>query len=78
MSRFKLIVLVVLTTILLVFVVQNATAYDVQFLVWKLPISGAALIFASAAVGFLGGVLVGGRISAGGKQIDHPNKPRDA
>ena len=77
MQRLKLIIMLGLTAVLVVFVVQNAAAYDVQFLFWNLSISGAALVFVSAAAGFLAGILVGGRISISGKRHNPAVKPHD-
>ncbi len=77
MSRLKLIMVLALTAVLVVFVVQNAAAYEVRFLIWNLSISGAALVFVSAAAGFLAGVLVGGRVSHPGTKHDAAAKPHD-
>lgn len=78
MSRFKLIIVLALTVLLVIFVVQNAAAYQVRFLVWNLSISGAALVFVSAAAGFLAGILLGGRISLPGKKTGDAPKPQDS
>lgn len=77
MSRLKLIIVLALTALLAVFVVQNAAAYEVRFLIWNLSISGAALVFVSAAAGFLAGVLVGGRMSHSGTKHDTAANPHD-
>jgi len=78
MSRLKLLIVLVLTAVLVVFVVQNAAAYEVRFLFWNLSISGAALVFVSAAAGFLAGVLVGGRVSHPGTKHNAEAKPRES
>lgn len=78
MSRLKLLIVLVLTAVLVVFVVQNAAAYEVRFLIWNLSISGAALVFVSAAAGFLAGVLVGGRVSHPGNKHNAEAKPRES
>ncbi|MGQ9605173.1 MAG: hypothetical protein ACUVTW_03165 [Thermogutta sp.] len=77
MSRFQLIIVLAITMLLVIFVVQNAAAYQVRFLIWNLSISGAALVFVSAAAGFLAGIFLGGRISIPNKKPDDAPKPRD-
>ncbi|NMC19368.1 MAG: hypothetical protein GYA33_03010 [Thermogutta sp.] len=78
MSRLKLIVVLAITAVLVVFVVQNAAAYEVRFLVWNLSISGAALVFVSAAAGFLAGLLFGGRVPLLGTKHNAAAKSHDS
>ncbi|OGA49297.1 MAG: hypothetical protein A3G25_16300 [Betaproteobacteria bacterium RIFCSPLOWO2_12_FULL_63_13] len=48
----RLILWVVLLAIAVIFVTQNAQAVEVRFLVWRLAVSQALLLFFVLAVGF--------------------------
>lgn len=49
----QLIAVFALALIVAIFIVQNAAAVDVSFLVWTLSMSRALLIIFSVAIGFL-------------------------
>lgn len=52
----KLILIFALVVLVLVFVLQNAGTMEVKFLLWKVTVSKALVVFISLAIGFLAGI----------------------
>ncbi len=44
--------------VLVVFIIQNITAYDVRFLFWKLSVPGAVLVLVAFLLGVMAALLV--------------------
>ena len=56
--HFYLILILTLTTLAVIFIVQNAAAVDVNFLFWTVSMSRSLLIIFTLAIGFLLGWLL--------------------
>ena len=52
------IIFVLLIAIVLVFVVQNTQVVEFRFLVWKMSLSRALMLFGTMAIGFVTGWLL--------------------
>jgi len=50
---FKLILILVITSLVVIFITQNVTAVDVTFLIWSISMSRALLIFFVLIIGFI-------------------------
>lgn len=50
-----LIVILILTSLVAIFIIQNVAAVEVSFLFWSLSLSRALLIFFTFLIGFLSG-----------------------
>lgn len=51
--NFRLIAILVLTTLAVVFIIQNVSAVEVSFLFWSISMSRALLIFFTLVIGFM-------------------------
>lgn len=60
-----------LLLLVVIFIVQNAVAVDIQFLFWKLSMSRSLMIFFVLAIGF-----VIGWITAGYSHKKHAHSPK--
>ncbi len=49
----KLILVIILTSLAVIFIIQNVAAVEISFLMWSISMSRALLIFFSLATGFI-------------------------
>lgn len=58
----KLTVGLVLLLLVVIFIVQNAVAVDINFLFWKISMSRSLMIFFVLAIGFVIGFITAGHL----------------
>jgi len=51
--NFKLAAILIISTLAVLFIVQNVAVVDVGFLYWKISMSSALLIFSTLTIGFM-------------------------
>ena len=51
--NFKLILIIILTSLVVTFITQNVTVVEVSFLFWSVSMSRALLIFLLLVIGFI-------------------------
>ncbi len=51
--NFKLILIIILTSFVVIFITQNVAVVEVSFLLWSISMSRALLIFFSLSIGFI-------------------------
>lgn len=59
----KLILILILSSLAVVFIAQNTAVVEIAFLFWRISMSSAILIFFTLMIGFLLGWIVHGHIS---------------
>jgi putative membrane protein len=51
--NFKLILIIILTSLVVIFITQNVAVVEVSFLLWSISMSRALLIFFLLVIGFI-------------------------
>jgi len=59
MDKIKLVVILVLAGLALIVILQNTASVETRFLFWSVSAPRAVLLFGTALIGFVAGVIVG-------------------
>lgn len=68
--RFKTILLLIFTTLIVVFSIQNVAITPVKFLLWEMAVSRVVVIIGSFSIGVVVGILVSLKLGAAKKSTD--------